>query len=97
MGKIGKTEKISVTLPRELTGEIRSKVARGEVSSFFAEALKHYLVYRKQKLAIEQGFGAWKAGNHPDLNTPEDSTIYVHNIREGDKKRLERLGGPLAE
>jgi hypothetical protein len=48
MGRRGKTEKLSVTLPRELAGEIRSIVPPGEVSSFFTEALEHYLAYHKQ-------------------------------------------------
>ncbi len=97
MGRRGKTEKVSVTLPRELAGEIRSIVAQGEVSSFFTEALEHYLAYRKQEVALEKGFGAWKDESHPDLTTPQDSTAYVHSIREADKKRLERLGGIVAK
>jgi len=97
MGRRGKTEKVSVTLPKELAGEIRSIVPRGEVSSFFTEALEHYLTYRKQKIALEKGFGAWKDESHPDLATPEDSTAYVRGIREADRKRLERLGGAIAK
>ena len=97
MGRRGKTEKVSVTLPRELAGEIRSIVPQGEVSSFFTEALEHYLAYRKQKVALEKGFGAWKDENHPELKAPKDSTSYVHSIREADKKRLERLGGIVAK
>ena len=93
----GKTEKVSVTVPRELAGEIRSMVSPGEVSSFFTEALEHYLAYRKQKIALEKGFGAWKDKAHSDLNTPQDSTAYVHSIREADRKRLERLGGIVAK
>lgn len=93
MGRRGKTEKISVTLPKELAGEIRSIVSQGEVSSFFTEALEHYLAYRKQKIALEKGFGAWKNESHPDLATPEDSTAYVRAIREADRERLTRLGG----
>ena len=93
----GKTEKVSVTLPRELAGEIRSIVSPGEVSSFFTEALEHYLAYRKQKIALEKGFGAWKDKAHSDLDTPQDSTAYVHSIREADRKRLERLGGIVAK
>ena len=96
MGARVKTEKISVTIPRELAGEIRSMVAQGEVSSFFAEALEHYLAYRKQRVALEKGFGAWKDRNHPDLANPQDSTAYVHGVREASEKRLERLGGSLA-
>jgi len=93
MGKRGKTEKMSVTLPKELAGEIRSIVSRGEISSFFTEALEHYLAYRKQKIALEEGFGAWNNERHPDLATPQDSTAYVRAVREADEERLTRLGG----
>jgi hypothetical protein len=88
----GKTEKLSVSLPKELAREIRSIASQGEVSSFFTEALTHYLAYLKQKIALDTGFGAWTDKRHPDLTTPEDSAVYVRAIREADTKRLERLG-----
>ena len=97
MGGKAKTEKMSVTLPRELVSEIRSVASQGEISSFFAEALEHYLAYRKQKIALEKGFGAWKSESHPDLATPEDSAAYVRSIREADRERLERLEGVRAK
>jgi Arc/MetJ-type ribon-helix-helix transcriptional regulator len=97
MGRRGKTEKVSVTLPKELAGEIRSIVSQGEVSSFFAEALEHYLAFRKQKIALDKGYGAWKSESHPDLATPEDSTAYVRAVREADSERLARLGGTVAK
>jgi len=89
MGGKAKTEKMSVTLPKELAGEIRSIASQGEISSFFTEALEHYVSYCKQKIALEKGFGAWKNENHPDLATPEDSIAYVRAVREADKERLE--------
>jgi len=39
MGTRGKTEKVSVTLPRELAGEIRSMVSQGEVIIHNAESV----------------------------------------------------------
>ena len=96
MGKRGKTEKMSVTLPKELAGEIRSMVTQGEISSFFTEALAHYIAFRRQEVALEKGFGAWKNESHPDLATPEDSTAYVRAVREADMERLTRQGGVSA-
>ena len=93
MNKGGRTEKISVTLPRELAGEVRALVRQGEVSSFFTEALEHYLVYRKQKAALEKGFGAWKIESHPELGTPENTAAYVRSIRSADKERAKHLRG----
>ena len=97
MGGKAKTEKMSVTLPKELAGEIRSIASQGEISSFFTEALEHYIAYRKQRIALEKGFGAWKSESHPDLNTAEDSTAYVRTIREADKERQQRLEGVSAK
>ena len=97
MGGKAKTEKMSVTLPKKLAGEIRMVASQGEISAFFTEALEHYLAYRKQTIALEKGFGAWKNDNHPDLATPEDSTAYVRDIREADKERLTRIGGVSAK
>ena len=87
----GKTEKMSVTLPRELAAEVRSVVPQGDVSSFIAEAVEYYLALRRQKIALEKGFGAWKDENHPDLQTPDDSAEYVRRIREADHDRLTRV------
>ena len=97
MGGKAKTEKMSVTLPKKLASEIRSVASQGEISSFFTEALEHYMAYRKQTIALEKGFGAWRNESHPDLATPEDSTAYVRAIREADKGRLTRLGDVSAK
>jgi len=97
MGGRARTEKMSITLPRELASEIRSISSHGEISSFFTEALKHYLSYRKQKIALEKGFGAWQDKNHPDLAAPADSTAYIRSIREADRNRQQRLGGVSAK
>jgi len=95
MVKRARTEKMSVTLPRELAGEIKSLVSQGEVSSFFSEALEHYLAFRKQKIALEKGFGIWKKEGHPDLISEGDTRDYIRSARE-DKGRLARLGGTRA-
>ena len=93
MSSRGKTEKVSVTLPRDLAMEIRSMVPLGGISSFFSEALEHYIAYRRQKAALARGFGAWKSGAHAGLVTPRDSTAYVRAIRAADSERLTRLVG----
>lgn len=97
MGGKARTEKMSVTLPKELAGEIRTIAPQGEISSFFTDALEHYIAYRKQSIALEKGFGAWKDKSHSDLATPEDSTAYVRAIRKADRERQQRLEGVSAE
>jgi len=97
MGGKANTEKMSVTLPKKLAGEIRAITSQGEISSFFTEALEHYIAYRKQAIALQKGFGAWKDESHPGLAAPEDSTAWVHDIREADSDRLSEAGGISAK
>lgn len=97
MGGKARTVKMSVTLPKELASEIRTIASQGEISSFFTDALEHYIAYRKQKIALEKGFGAWKDKNHLDLTTPEDSSAYVRAVREADLERQQRLEGVSAK
>ena len=92
MARLDKTEKVSVTLPSRLVAEVRRLVPQGEVSAFFTEAVELYLARRRQKAALERGFGAWKSKTHPDLVTAEDSVAYVRSIREPGRKRTAQLG-----
>lgn len=94
---MAKTEKISVTLPRDLAGEIRATIPQGEVSSFFTEALKYYLAFRKQKIGLKIGYGIWSDRNHPELITSKDSTQYIRSLRDTDEERLKRLRETNAE
>ena len=82
------TDKLSITLPKDLANEVRSTVSKRRISAFFAEAVRKYLAQYKQKVALEKGFGAWSNENHPELKTHEDTVIYVRHLREIDKYRL---------
>ena len=93
MTKQERAEKLSVTLPKELAAEIRRLVPQGGMSAFFTEATERYLAQRRQRTALEKGFGAWSDENHPELKTPEDTVVYLRSLREADRERLARLGG----
>ena len=93
----GKTRKVCITIPVELDEEVRKTVSKGEVSSFFTEAVERYLAYRKQKLALGKGFGIWKTEDHPDLLTPEDTIKYIRSLRDIDEERLAALRDPDAK
>lgn len=93
MAKEEKAEKLSVTLPKELAAEIRHLVPQRGMSAFFTEAAKRYLAQRRQRTALEKGFGAWSDENHPELRTPEDTVVYVRSLREADREHLARLEG----
>lgn len=97
MPETRKMEKLSVTLPKELAIELRATVPHGKLSAFLTEAVQFQLAYQRQKAALKIGFGAWKARNHPDLKTPEDSTAYVRALREADEWRLARLRSDSGE
>jgi hypothetical protein len=58
---------------------------------------RHYLAYRKLKIALDKGFGAWVDDKHPDLATPEEFSSYVRSLREADRDCLARLGGVNAK
>ncbi|MCL5985029.1 MAG: ribbon-helix-helix domain-containing protein [Actinobacteria bacterium] len=84
----GGTDKLSITLPKDLADEVRNTVAKRRISAFFAEAVRKYLAQYKQRVALERSFGAWSNENHPELRTPEDTVIYVRHLREIDEYRL---------
>ena len=89
----GKSRKLSVTLPRDLVAEVQATVPKGGVSSFLAQAAEHYLLIRRQREALEKGFGAWKDEDHPDLASPEDSIAYVRALREAGDERVPSTRG----
>jgi hypothetical protein len=95
MARTGKTEKMSVTVRKELAAELRTIASHGEISSLVTEALEYHLAHRRQKDAVEKGFGAWKDADYPELATPEDSSKYVREIREADRERQRRLEAEL--
>ena len=61
-----------------------------EVSAFVTDALQQYMALRRQRAALQTGFGAWTDEAHSDLKAPEDSTAYVERARN-DAGRIEAL------
>jgi hypothetical protein len=86
-----KTEKLSITVPKELASRLREMVPQGKISSFIADALEYKLQMERQRIGLEIGRGAWKDEDHPDLMTPEDTQRFIREIRDRDLERLERL------
>jgi hypothetical protein len=67
MVRKGNTENVGDALP-ELTAS-NPHLSRGEVSSFFTQALYHSLLFI-DKIALNKGFGAWK-------RISSDSTLMI--------------------
>jgi len=86
-----KTEKLSISVPKEVAKMLREYVPSGKVSSYVAEILEYALQMEKQRRGLEAGLGAWKDENHPDLKTPEDTQRWLRELRSRDNERLERL------
>ncbi len=84
-----KTEKLSITVPKELAEKLREMVSSGKISAFVADAVDDKLQMEKQKIGLEVGRGAWEDEDHPDLKTPEDTQRFIREIRNRDLERLE--------
>jgi len=67
MTKKRKTKKVSNN-PQELAEEGRSLASQTEA-------------FCKQKIALENGFGTWRAKNHPELSRSRDTKAYVRHLR----------------
>jgi len=78
-------EKVSVSLPKDLVEEIKNNIPEGQFSRFVGEAVRFYRAMRRQKEAIESGFGDWRTDAHPELATAEDTRRYVRDLRERDR------------
>lgn len=88
---VAKTEKLSITVPRELAARLREMVPQGEVSAFISQALDDRLQMEKQRIGLEAGLGAWKDEDYPQLKTPEDTQKWLRKLRSLDEERQERL------
>ena len=70
-------------IPEDLLNQLRETVGKGELSRFVSEALKRELQRLRQLTAIDETFGAWKGGEHPELAVGVDS--FVRNIRKSTR------------
>ena len=87
-----KTEKLSITVPKELAEKLREMVPSGKISAFVADAVEDKLQMEKQRIGLEVGRGAWKDEDHPDLKTPEDTQRFIRSLRATSRDRLKRVG-----
>lgn len=86
-----RTEKLSITVPKELASQLRELVPPGEVSAFISEALSQYVRWQKQRQAIEKYAGIWKDEDYPEFKTPEDTQKWLRELRSHDEERTKRL------
>ena len=70
-------------IPEDLLNQLRETVDKGELSRFVSGALKRELQRLRQLTAIDETFGAWKGGEHPELATGVDR--FVRKVRKSTR------------
>ena len=94
MGTDEGTEKLSITLPKEVAEEVRKLAPSGGVSAFLTAAARAYLRWLKQREGLGKGYGAWSDVAHPELIKPQDTIRYVQSLREHWDQRALRVAEP---
>jgi len=62
-------------LPEELLNELRATVGKREQSRFVSGALRKELQRVRQLKAIDETFGCWRDGEHPELANGIDKFV----------------------
>jgi hypothetical protein len=70
-------------IPEDLLNELRATVGKGHLSRFVSETLKRELQRLRQLTAIDETFGAWKGGEHPELKVGVDN--FVRTVRKSKR------------
>lgn len=81
------TRQANFTLPEDLLDELKRTVPKGEQSKVVGDALRHELKRIRFKKALQNSFGAWKKGAHPELT--KGAHRFVRSLRKST--RLARL------
>jgi hypothetical protein len=70
-------------IPEDLLNQLRETIGKGELSRFVSETLKRELQRLRQLTALDETFGSWKDGEHPELAVGVDR--FVRNIRKSTR------------
>lgn len=77
--------RVNITLPKDIADYVRKNTEN--ISKYIADALNERIAREKRENAVT----AILSGP-PSFTDIDDSTAYVRELREEDKKRDERLG-----
>ena len=81
-----------VVIPAALMAEIDLLVGKRGRSQFLVQAAERQLLLARQKAALQQAAGSWKAKDHPELNNGVDA--YVKKMRaESEVRFLKQVAG----
>lgn len=85
-----KTERINVTLPRDLLDEIDRVAGTRRRSAFLAEAAREKLARLRFDQAAAHAFGAWRDEDHPELATDADVRRFLEQVRYSTNRRVRK-------
>lgn len=91
MQKQGK-ERINVIFPNDVLRELRQLVPPKRRSQLIVQATQEKLSLLRQQIAVKKAAGAWKDGEHPELQTDEDFALWIAQIRGPWRVRQELFG-----
>ena len=78
-----------VILPVDLVADIDKLVGKRGRSAFITELAQREIKLRRQREALSETAGAWKAADHPEL--AQGAAAWVRQIRSLDNRRFEQL------
>lgn len=79
-----KTVKISITLPEDLTMELKQLTSN--LSAYITAGMREYVDRDRTRRGLKKSAGAWRQEDHPELQTIADIEKYVEKTRAGWKK-----------
>lgn len=83
-----------ILVPRDLVEEVDRIAGQRKRSEFFVEAVQEKLLRERQKEALAATAGALAGSHHPEWETPEKTSQWVHDRRRAeDEHRAKKLRG----
>jgi hypothetical protein len=84
-------ERVNVIFPGDVLKELRELVPVKHRSELVVQATKEKLALLRQQQAVRNAAGSWKDEDHPELQTEEDLTRWLGEIRGSWQARQKLL------
>ncbi len=78
-----------VPYPPDVIAEIDKIVSHGKRAAFLVDLAKREIKLNRQREALREARGAWKAEDHPELAAGADK--WVRETRQESVKRFEKI------
>jgi hypothetical protein len=77
------TQKITVTLPRQLLKKLDAVVPPRKQSSFIVKAVQEQLAILEQAQAVDEAAGIWQDDDYPELGNDRKIDEWLAQLRQG--------------